>query len=103
MFSTILNSVAKPIHKLVPLFRTRFTPWNLRALDEAYFTMNDLHRSVHEHFISGLAGTKNATVLEIACGTGWNVPRFQKAGLKSQNRHFRRNPDPRDNFLILSS
>jgi ubiquinone/menaquinone biosynthesis C-methylase UbiE len=82
MFTTILNSIAKPIHKLVPLFRTRFTPWNLRTLDEAYFTMNDQHRRVHEHFIRSLSAFQDSTVLEIACGTGWNIPRFQEAGLK---------------------
>ena len=79
---TLLETVAKPIQKIVPLFGTKFTPWNLRALDESYRVMNDHHRRVHEYFISQIPGPGIQTVLEVACGTGWNVPRFQNAGLK---------------------
>jgi ubiquinone/menaquinone biosynthesis C-methylase UbiE len=82
MVSTLLHNVSKPIQKMVPLFGTRFTPWHLRSLDESYRTMNEYHRRVHEHFISNLKGPGIETVLEVACGTGLNVPRFRNAGLK---------------------
>ncbi len=81
MLTSLLRAVAKPIQKAFPLSGTRFTPWQLRTLDESYRKMNEHHRRVHDYMIRRIAGGGARSVLEVACGTGWNVSRFRDAGL----------------------
>lgn len=60
----------------------KYSIHDLRALDEAYRKMHDGHASLHAGLIGEIQGKGFRSVLEVACGTGWNVPAFRAAALE---------------------
>jgi SAM-dependent methyltransferase len=60
---------------------TPYTLHDLEDVDGRYARMYRDHEAVHRGAIQELAGRGYRSVLEVACGTGWNVPNFRAAGL----------------------
>lgn len=58
---------------------------NLPSLDTSYRRMHEPHQSTHRGVTLEMADIRNAErlshdVLEVACGTGWNIANFVNAG-----------------------
>ncbi len=66
--------------KQIRVCGSRYNVFDLQNLDKKYKKMHDLHRKVHRNVIEGIKHEPGCDLLEIACGTGWNVPFFEKAG-----------------------
>jgi ubiquinone/menaquinone biosynthesis C-methylase UbiE len=43
--------------------------------------MNKMHMNAHKGLIHEISNKKIKNVLEVACGTGWNIPYFRETGL----------------------
>jgi ubiquinone/menaquinone biosynthesis C-methylase UbiE len=54
---------------------------DLHELDRRYAVMYHHHAEMHRRAIAA-TGDDCTTVLEVACGTGWNVPLFVQRGLR---------------------
>ncbi len=64
----------------VYLDNSRYSFFDLLDLDKRYKRMHRAHYDVHSGIIKHLGKKCYKTVLEVACGTGWNIPLFQEAG-----------------------
>jgi ubiquinone/menaquinone biosynthesis C-methylase UbiE len=88
--SSIRWRVRQSLRYLKPLFwgakrHTKYHAYDLRRLDWSYWLMYENHRTLHRGLIQEIATITNVrheptTLLEIACGTGWNIDSFVQAG-----------------------
>jgi SAM-dependent methyltransferase len=58
---------------------SRYSLADLEDLDSRYRVMHELHRHAHLGLIREIQDLAPTEVLEVACGTGWNVPHFRAA------------------------
>ncbi len=81
IFITILNSfkAAHP-YNYISLRNSSYSLLDLLNLDKSYKKMQKNHYSVHKRMIEQINNKKNKKILEVACGTGWNVKLFQDRG-----------------------
>lgn len=68
-------------YRYFPLNGMRYSPHDLEGLDYRYRMMHEMHGKAHTGLIQEMSERQFTTVLEVACGTGWNIPRFQNNGL----------------------
>jgi ubiquinone/menaquinone biosynthesis C-methylase UbiE len=66
----------------LPFCGMRYSPHDLEDLDSRYRVMNEMHNKAHTGLIQEMRERQFSTVMEVACETGWNIPHFQKSGLK---------------------
>ena len=83
---TTLARKAIDVLKRVPRARASlkgapYSHFDLLEVDHKYGKMHRLHAAAHSGLINEIAGEHFGSVLEVACGAGWNVPAFRTAGL----------------------
>ena len=87
MSNSFKSSVRRFVYGLHPYSHlspvgSRNTLFDMMMLDKAYKIMNRSHDAVHRSLIKRIGEKGYDQVLEVACGTGWNVPTFRAEGLK---------------------
>jgi len=65
-----------------PSQRPRYSGYDLRRLDFQYWQMYKGHEKLHSSLVREIADRAGVAgnVLEVACGTGWNITNFLVAG-----------------------
>lgn len=69
-------------YRYFPLNGMRYSPHDLEGLDSRYRVMHEMHVKAHTGLIQEMRERQFTTVLEVACGTGWNIPHFQNNGFE---------------------
>jgi ubiquinone/menaquinone biosynthesis C-methylase UbiE len=84
----IARAIMEIINKTIRFYRhlslcgARYTLYDLNVLDSLYRKMYRTHFKVHTGLIQEMQKHNFANVLEIACGTGWNILNFKEIGLE---------------------
>jgi ubiquinone/menaquinone biosynthesis C-methylase UbiE len=87
----VVKSIKKAVKRILNIIHplsyvsVKSAPYSIHdihLLDRTYRKMHQLHHSLHEGLIQSLAGQGYSTLLEVACGTGWNIPNFRRVGLE---------------------
>lgn len=68
--------------RLFPVAGSPYTLHDLADMNARYGTMHDLHRSAHVGAIEEIGKGNFKSLLEVACGSGWNIPFFNKLGVE---------------------
>jgi ubiquinone/menaquinone biosynthesis C-methylase UbiE len=83
MTGRALVSAFKGLHPYhhVYLGNSKYSFFDLLDLDKRYKRMHEAHYDVHNGIIKHLGKRGYRDVLEVGCGTGWNIPLFRDVGL----------------------
>lgn len=78
----VTRKLRKAVYERCSLNNSDYSLHDLRDLDSRYQEMNRQHAKVHQGVIRELHARQHRNVLEVACGTGWNVQYFKDANLE---------------------